>query len=245
MLTKTTIEPIIPTQRLQALEESLRTGKPLPPTKVTSTTPSGSQEPAGRRSTTSSAGPASIAGSFTGTAAKPALASDPSETTQTLTQRPELRLVADIGSDSATRTTTLPPDASDFDRVKAALETRRKMFLVTALEGARHARLDGDEMYVEFAPETRHLRDTLAKSDNVNILREICREVTGKELGVRIVIKEQTPSNDAPLSREDEARLEQQRLRETAEKSPVVQQMLRTFRGEIVEVRRDDNKSPS
>lgn len=231
-------------ERLQALEESLRTGKPLPPTKVSSTTPGGSQEPTGRRSTTSGSGPASIAGSFTGTAAKPALASEPNETPPTLAQRPELRLVSDTGSDSVNETTTLPADASDFDRVRAALETRRKMFLVTALEGARHAILDCDEMYVEFAPETRHLRDTLAKSDNVNILREICREVTGKELGVRIVIKEQTPSNDAPISREDEARLEQQRLRETAEKSPVVQQMLRTFRGEIVDVRREDNKSP-
>ena len=232
-------------ERLQALEESLRSGKPLPPTKVSSTTPSGSQEPTGRRSTTSGSGSASIAGSFTGTAAKPALASDSNETPPTLAQRPELRLVADTGSDSESQMTTLPADATDFDRVRAALETRRKMFLVTALEGARHARLDSDEMYVEFAPETRHLRDTLAKSDNVNILREICREVTGKEMGVRIVIKEQSPSNDSPLSREDEARLEQQRLRETAEKSPVVQQMLRTFRGEIVDVRRDDNKSTS
>ena len=77
------------------------------------------------------------------------------------------------------------------------------------------------------------------------MLREICREVTGKDLGVRIVIKDQTPSEDVPLSREDEARLEQQRLRETAEQNPVVQQMLRTFRGEIVDVRREDNKSPS
>ena len=117
------------------------------------------------------------------------------------------------------------------------------MFLVTALEGARRTELSNEELYVEFAPETRHLRDTLAKSDNVNMLREICREVTGKDLGVRIVIKDQTPSEDVPLSREDEARQEQQRLRETAEQNPVVQQMLRTFRGEIVDVRREDKSS--
>ncbi len=45
-----------------------------------------------------------------------------------------------------------------------------------------------------------------------------------------------------PLSREDEERLEKQRLREMAENSPIVQQMLKTFRGEIVDVRRVDNE---
>jgi hypothetical protein len=38
------------------------------------------------------------------------------------------------------------------------------------------------------------------------------------------------------------ARREQQRLREMAEKDPVVQQMLRTFRGEIVDVRRAEGE---
>ena len=45
-----------------------------------------------------------------------------------------------------------------------------------------------------------------------------------------------------PLSREDEQRLEKRRLREMAENSPIVQQMLKTFRGEIVDVRRVDNE---
>lgn len=115
------------------------------------------------------------------------------------------------------------------------------MFLVTALDGSRSAAIDGNEFYVEFAPEARHLRDTLAKTDNVKILREICQEITGKDLGVRIMIKDQSATvDDAPLSREEGERQEQQRLREDAEKHPVVQQMLRTFRGEIVDVRRVD-----
>lgn len=130
---------------------------------------------------------------------------------------------------------------SEIELIKSALETRRKMFLVTALEGARAASLEDGELYVEFAPEARHLRDTLAKSDNVKILREICQEITGRELGVRIMVKDQSATVDsAPLSREEEQRLEQSRLRESAEKDPVVQQMLRTFRGEIVDVRRVD-----
>jgi DNA polymerase-3 subunit gamma/tau len=232
-------------ERLQTLEESLRTGTALPPARSSSANPGSSQEPTGRRSTTSGSGSLLASSSYTATAAKPALASEVRETTPIIAERPDLKLAAEASPAVSPGTASIPVAASDFDRVKAALEGRRKMFLVTALEGARRAELSNEELYVEFAPETRHLRDTLAKSDNVNMLREICREVTGKDLGVRIVIKDQTPSEDVPLSREDEARLEQQRLRETAEQNPVVQQMLRTFRGEIVDVRRDDNKSPS
>ena len=88
----------------------------------------------------------------------------------------------------------------------------------------------------------RHLRDTLAKNDNVKILREICQAITGKDVGVRIVIKDRTTDSDGPLSREEEERREKQRLRESAENNPLVQQMLRTFRGEIVDVRRIDSE---
>ena len=97
-------------------------------------------------------------------------------------------------------------------------------------------------MFIEFAPETKHLRDTLAKSDNVRILREVCKEITGGELGVRFVVADQE-APDAPVSKEEAARRDKQKLRETAEKDPVVQQMLRTFRGEIVDVKRMDGES--
>jgi hypothetical protein len=59
----------------------------------------------------------------------------------------------------------------------------------------------------------------------------------GADLGVRFVIRD-GQSEDAPPSKEEMERLEKQRLRETAEKDPVVQQMLRTFRGEIIDVKR-------
>jgi len=230
-------------ERLRALEESLRTGRALSPTKTPSTPPRGS-EPSGSRSTTSGSAKKAMGAAYAGAAAKPALINDP-ETALAVAPHPEQTAVTETESSQTLSFTGLPAEVSDIERIKSALETRRKMFLVTALEGARHTSVENDELYVEFAPETRHLRDTLAKSDNVKILREICQELTGKELGVRIIIKDQTPANDAPLSREDEARQEQQRLRETAEKSPVVQQMLRTFRGEIVDVRREGRKSPN
>jgi hypothetical protein len=129
--------------------------------------------------------------------------------------------------------------ASEIEQLKAALEKRRKMFLVTALEGACNASLEGIELCLEFAPDAKHLRDTLAKSENVKILREVCKEVTGRDFGVRFMISD-AEAGDAPPSKEETERREKQSLREKAEKDPTVQQMLKTFRGEIVDVKRVD-----
>ena len=96
------------------------------------------------------------------------------------------------------------------------------MLLVTALEAAQATVFEESELCIEFAPDARHFRDTLSKPDNNKFVRDACREVTGKEMGVRIVVKDPKAEGE-PLSREDEERLEKQRLREMAENSPVVQ----------------------
>ncbi|MBC8028628.1 MAG: DNA polymerase III subunit gamma/tau [Pyrinomonadaceae bacterium] len=137
--------------------------------------------------------------------------------------------------------TTAQVDASEVGQIKSALEKRRKMFLVTALDGAGRAAIEGNELFIEFAPEAKYLRDTLAKADNVKILREVCKEITARDLGVRFVIKDRD-ADSAPDSKEDEARREVQTLRERAGKDPTVQQMLHTFRGEVVDVRRVDKE---
>jgi len=129
---------------------------------------------------------------------------------------------------------------SNIDRVKGVLESQRKMLVVAALDAAQTAVVEDGELRVEFAPELRHHRDTLSKPENAKFLRDACREVTGNEIGVRILVKDPMADGEPP-SREDEARLEKQRLREAAENSPIVQQMLKTFRGEIVDVRRTNN----
>jgi hypothetical protein len=137
---------------------------------------------------------------------------------------------------------SLVTDESEIGQIKTALAKRRKAWLVTALDGARQVTLEGNELFVEFTPETRHLRDPLSRSDNVKILCEVCKEVTGRDLGVRFVIADGEGSA-APVSKEEAERREQQNLRELAEQDPSVQQLLRTFRGEIVDVKRLDEKS--
>lgn len=138
---------------------------------------------------------------------------------------------------------TAATSGSMIEALKAGLEKRRRMFLVIALEGARRVIVEGDELVVEFAPEAKHLRDNLAKPESVKMLREVCRELTGRDVGVRISVKEASAyEGDAPLSKDDEARREKQLLREMAERHPAVQELLETFRGEIVDVRRIDSE---
>jgi DNA polymerase-3 subunit gamma/tau len=132
--------------------------------------------------------------------------------------------------------------ASTIEAIKAELEKRRRMFLVVALEGARRSLIEDDELVVEYAPEAKHLRDNLAKPESIKLLREVCRAVTGHDLGVRITVKEQGAEDDRQTSAQEQARLEKQRLREMAEQHAFTQQVLGTFHAEIIDVRPIDNE---
>ncbi|HUS10066.1 MAG TPA: DNA polymerase III subunit gamma/tau [Pyrinomonadaceae bacterium] len=223
-------------QRLSALEESLRTGK------VPAASARGPEAPRTSTATRSVAkpdlaatipAPASVSPPLKSNAATGSYAA---AATQTALQT-ETRSVADPQVHTVGESRTL---GSEIEQIKDALGRRRKMLLVTALEGARNLRLEGNELCLEFAPDTRHLRDALAKSDNVKILREVCKEITDRELGVRFVISDGETA-EAPPSKEESERREKQSLREKAEKDPTVQQMLKTFRGEIADVTRLDH----
>jgi DNA polymerase-3 subunit gamma/tau len=129
-------------------------------------------------------------------------------------------------------------------RFKRGLEDRGKPLLAVALDGARRVWVEADEVRVEFTPEGKHLRDTLMKPENMRLLREVCCEVLGRGVGVGVRMKSPGEPEDEQLTAEDEARREQRALRERAEEHPVVQKMLKTFRAEIIDVRRTDGAQP-
>ena len=207
---------------LNELEESLRSGKPPAKSFGSSSATRNPEQTQTSVQTKPAASGSVIPSSQTAAAAtKAALA-------------PEYELTSAVASPRSEATEHI--GNSDIDRIKGALERKRKMFLVTALETATVAAIEGDELYVEFAADARHLRDTLAKAENVKVIREACFDVRGRETGVRIIVK--TQNEEGPLSKEDIEQQEKRRLREEAEQNPVVKQMLRTFRGEITDVRR-------
>ncbi|MFL6332287.1 MAG: DNA polymerase III subunit gamma/tau [Pyrinomonadaceae bacterium] len=136
------------------------------------------------------------------------------------------------------------PD-DEASRFKRGLEGRGKPLLAVALDAARRVWVDGEEVRVEFAPESRHLYETLRKAESQKLLREVCCEVLNRAVGIDIKMREPGDSEeDARLTPDDEARRAQQELRARAEGHPVVQQLLKTFRAEVVEVRRTDHTPP-
>ena len=137
--------------------------------------------------------------------------------------------------------TAPPAELSAIEKVKAVLERQRKMLLIPALEAAQAIVFGENELSIEFAPAARHFRETLSKADNNKFVRDACREVTGRDMGVRIVVKDPSAEGE-PLSREDEERLEKQRRWEKAESHPNIQTMVKTFRGEISDVYRDGDR---
>jgi DNA polymerase-3 subunit gamma/tau len=217
--------------RLSALES----GQPIPATSKSQSSSGSGSSGSGRTGTSkTSSSSRSASASFSAAGVAPAME----------TERPEPQLSAIEPTSESAETETLLDlsiDAPAIERIKVALEKQRKMLLVTVLESANATTLEAGELYVEFTPETRHFRDTLTRPENIKLLRDVCQEVTGQETGVRINVKDPKDDNE-PLSREEEEKLAKQNLRAAAESHPMVQEMLRKFRGELVDVRRLDGK---
>jgi hypothetical protein len=124
-----------------------------------------------------------------------------------------------------------------LDQIKAALEKKKRRMLIAALDAASRAELADDELLIEFSPEARHARDTLAKADSAKALREVCSEVCGRDIGIRFSIKDDTTHSNEPLSPEEEERRSKKQTRQAAAQNPTVQQVLRAFGGEIVDIK--------
>ncbi|HEV8587863.1 MAG TPA: DNA polymerase III subunit gamma/tau [Pyrinomonadaceae bacterium] len=127
-------------------------------------------------------------------------------------------------------------NSSICDQVKARLEQKRRRLMIAALEAALRAELDRDEFVIEFSPEARHYRDTLARADNAKALREACAEVCGKDIGIRFLIKADEASNE-PVPTASDAGEAKLKAKKAAASDPTVQQVQRAFGAEIVDVK--------
>ncbi len=193
--------------RIAELEDALRTGKPPAERKTPPSAPDSGPAKAGARSA-ATGGSARSAG-VSAVDAQPA------------------------ASESAV---TAAPSGSLIDQIKSELEKKKRRLLIAALDAAGRVELEGDELSIEFLPEARHARDTLAKADNAKALREACAEVCGREIGIRFAIRQAESDESAPASPEEEERRSKQQAREAVAQNPTVQQVLRAFGGEIVDI---------
>jgi len=193
--------------RIAELEDALRTGKPPAERKTPPSAPDSGPAKEGARS--------AATGGSTRSAGVSAVDAQPA------------------ASESAV---TAAPSGSLIDQIKSELEKKKRRLLIAALDAAGRVELEGDELSIEFMPEARHARDTLAKADNAKALREACAEVCGREIGIRFAIRQAESGERAPASPEEEERRSKQQAREAVAQNPTVQQVLRAFGGEIVDI---------
>jgi len=91
--------------------------------------------------------------------------------------------------------------------------------LVASLDAASRTELEGDELLIEFTPEAKHSRDTLAKADNAKALREACSEVCGRNIGIRFAVKDGTMPATSHFTGSRRASFKQQ-IRQAAAQNP-------------------------
>jgi len=140
-------------------------------------------------------------------------------------------------SESESNEPSKTTSGSLVDQIKSALEKKKRRMLIAALDAASRVELEGDDVLIEFTPGAKQSRDTLAKADNAKALREACSEVCGRDIGIRFAVKDGTSAGDEPLSPEEEELRSKQQIRQAAAQNPTVQQVLRAFGGEIVDIK--------
>src|SRR5712692_2583712 len=210
--------------RIAEVEDALRTGKPPAERKTPEAAPDSGQGRAAARSATTGGSGRDTSASDYGTArGSERVAGSSSVDTSTDFISYETPVVASTSG-------------SLLDKIKSELEKKKRRLLVAALDAASRAELEGDELSIEFTPEARHSRDTLAKADNAKALREACAEVCGREIGIRFSIGN-GGSEDGAVSPEEEERRSKQQARQAVAQNPTVQQVLRAFGGEIVDIK--------
>jgi DNA polymerase-3 subunit gamma/tau len=209
--------------RINELENALRSGQPTAERKTPQSNPESGPSRSGARTKAASG---SSAGSY-GAARNSEPLVEPSSEAPAETKD---------ASGSAPNETSDGIPGSIADQIRSALERKKRRLLIAALAAAARVELEGDDLVIEFTPEARQARDTLAKADNAKALREACHEVCGRDIGIRFSIRNGGEGNE-PLSPEEEARQTKKQTREVVAQNPTVQQVLRAFGGEIVDIK--------
>ena len=143
------------------------------------------------------------------------------------------------------------PEKSPADKIKAALEAKRKMMIVTALDKGTIS-IDGDYLCVEYAPEHSACKAEIEARDKRNAIEDACEQVLGRRLTLRVSIAGQAerPSISTASGSErtistasgSERRLQRkEKPKGAAEDDPKLQALLDKFHGEVIEVIKPEN----
>ena len=104
------------------------------------------------------------------------------------------------------------------------------------LEEASWIEIRGNALQIAFGEKQGFFREKIESRDSLDYLKRVARDASGRDLEIQVTVA--TPGlvesrTLPPEAAEEKKRL---RLRETAEKAPLVRSLLDTFGGRIVDV---------
>jgi DNA polymerase III subunit gamma/tau len=120
------------------------------------------------------------------------------------------------------------------DAIKKAIEDRRKMMLLSALDHAQSIEVDGDYLRITFAPDSAVLKNQLESKDNRKVIEEVSREVVGRRLTLSASVGAQPKEEAAPQKRASAQK-------KKAQDDPRISALTEKFRGEVIEVKNADS----
>jgi hypothetical protein len=125
------------------------------------------------------------------------------------------------------------PDAGNalLQMLKTELETRRKMILLTQLDVAERAELKDDDFILHFPAGKAESKRLVDQPREQLAIQDVLKGLTGKKLN----IKTRLAGGGGPVAM-SEADVQRAALRKQAEGDPLVQALVKTFRGEIADV---------
>jgi len=131
--------------------------------------------------------------------------------------------------------TAVREGASPVDRIKAALEDKRKMMIVSALDKGTIS-IDSDSLNVEYSEENVSCKAQLEARDNRKAIEDTCEQVLGQRLTLKCSISGQ--SVETVVTENGQQR--KPKAKSTAHEDPRLKALIDKFHGEIVDVIKPD-----
>jgi len=138
--------------------------------------------------------------------------------------------VSDAGySETPPRVAETSPDANELWQKVLAKVPAQKAFVRNSASAAHVLGIDGRNFQIGFAPGDKAMMDILGTQPNRKFLETLLHEITGKDWSLRLTIKEDLPTRQAPASRHSRP--------EHFKEDPLIQEAIGLFNAQISQER--------
>jgi DNA polymerase III subunit gamma/tau len=137
--------------------------------------------------------------------------------------------VSDGYSETLPRVAETSPDANELWQKILAKVPAQKAFVRNSASAAHVLGIDGRNFQIGFAPGDKAMMDILGTQANRKLLETLLHEVTGKDWSLRLTIKEDLPTRQAPASQHSQP--------EHFKEDPLIQEAIGLFNAQISQER--------